>query len=320
MTPPPCILVVDDDENARQFLKQLLLTEGYRVREAVDGLDALEKVDEELPDLVLLDVMMPRLDGYGVCKKLKSDPRTPFLPVVILTSLDQLPDRIKALDLDADDYLTKPYQPTELASRVSSLLRLKHHIDELENASSILRSIAMIVEIRDAYTSDHCREVAYLSAKLGTMLGLPDEALARLRMAATFHDIGKIGVGDAILRKPGPLDAVERKTMEGHAKIGAELLAPMHTFKDILNLVRHHHERLDGTGYPDGLKAGQISMEMRVLTVVDIYEALISERPYKKALSPEKAIEILRKESAMGWWDSQVVEGLAGLILKPAAS
>jgi putative two-component system response regulator len=313
MNQPASILVVDDMPANRKLLRRVLEEEGHSVREAGDGLEALEKVAESAPDLLLLDVMMPGLDGFGVCRRLKGDPATRLLPILILTSLDQIPDKVKALDLDANDYLTKPFNLTELRSRVRSMLRLKRFTDEMENAAAVLRGMAFAVEKRDAYVSDHCREAAFIAARLGMALGLDETALGRLRLGATFHDIGKIGVPDAVLRKAGPLDAAETLAMRRHAADGAALLEPMHTLRDVVPLVRHHHERLDGSGYPDGLKGDQISLELRILSVVDVYQALVAERPYKKPMPRERALDILREESLRGWWDPRVVEGLGGL-------
>lgn len=308
------IIVADDDESIRGLLRRVLEGEGYHVDEARDGVEALDLVTRRRPDLVLSDMKMPLMDGLELCRRLKSDPETRLLPVVILTGLGELPDKLRALDLDADDYLVKPCSLTELRARVRSLLRLKHTLDEMENAASVLQAVAAIVERRDAYTGNHCVQVALLAAALGERLGLDETALQRLRLAATFHDIGKIAIDDAVLRKRGPLSDEERLAMQSHAALGAELLRPMHRMQEVLPLVRHHHERLDGSGYPDGLKGEEIGLELRILSAVDIYQALVMERPYKVAFPIPKALGILREEAARGWWDAQVVEALAELV------
>jgi putative two-component system response regulator len=308
------ILVVDDDDEARALMRRVLSGEGYRVEEAHDGVEALAAVSREAPDLVLSDRVMPRMDGMELVRRLKSDPATRLLPVVMLTGLGQEPAKLQALELDADEYLSKPCSLNELRARVRSLLRLKRTLDEMENAASVLQAVAGIVERRDAYTSSHCKEVAALAETLGGRLGLDLGARGRLRLAATFHDIGKIAIEDAILKKRGPLTPEERKAMERHAELGAELLQPMHTMKGILPLVRHHHERLDGGGYPDGLKGDEIGLELRVLSVVDIYQALVMERPYKPAFTRAKSLGILREEAQKGWWDPKVVEELGVLL------
>lgn len=308
------ILVVDDEPANRLLLRQLLAHLGYAVREATDGEEALASVAAEPPDLILLDVHMPRLDGYEVCRRLKSDARTRLVPVVMVTGLDQLPDKIKAVELGADDYLKKPFDPMELAARVRSLLSLKRYTDELEHATNVLQGIAKVVERRDAYTGDHCKRVGVRAVAVGAALGLADEELNALRLAGVFHDLGKIAIPDAILRKPGALTAEERDVMKTHAAAGAELVQPMRTMERMVPFIRHHHERLDGSGYPDGLSGREIPLAVRILSVVDIYDALATKRPYKEALSAEKCFSILRDEAAKGWWDRDVVETLVRVL------
>jgi putative two-component system response regulator len=313
-TLPALILIVDDELDFRELMQRAMTREGYRVILASSGLEALEKVEKERPDLVLLDIQMPGLNGDQVCQQLKSDPRTRMIPVVLHTGSDDLAQRLQAREHDADDYLVKGCSIEELRARVRSLLRLKHSTDEMESAASVLTTVARIVERRDFFVNEHCLEVAAVCQRLGEHLDLPEDALERLRLGATFHDIGKIVIEDAILQKQGPLNESERAKMMTHAAIGSELVEPMRTLARVLPLIRHHHEKLDGSGYPDGLKGEQISMEVRVLTVADIYQALVSTRPYKPAFSQAKAVDILRAESAKGWWDAGVVEALAELV------
>ena len=315
------ILVVDDDVQGRQLLSLALAGLG-QIQTAADGQEALDLIAQQAPDLVLTDVMMPRLSGLELCLRLKRDPVTRLIPVIVVTSLDQMPDKLQALEFDADDYLTKPYNLTELLARSRSLLRLKHYTDELENASTVLHAVAEIVEARDRYTGRHCRDVARLSEAVAQSLGLSQDAVDLLRLGARYHDIGKVGVPDALLHKAGPLSPDEVRIMQTHAALGADLLAPMHTLRPVLALVRHHHERLDGSGYPAGLRGDQIPLEVRILTAVDIYAALVTERPYKAAFPPEKAFAILREEVKRGWWDGAIVEELAKLAFnrEPAPS
>jgi putative two-component system response regulator len=315
---PPLILIVDDDDPARQAMSLLMDAEGYRVRTACDGRAALDQIESEKPDLVLLDMQMPGLSGNQVCERLKRNPLTRLIPVVMHTGVGDLAPRLLAREFDADDYLMKGSSMLELRARVRSLLRLKQHTDELEHAESVLATVARIVEKRDFFVHEHCQEVAALCQRLGSRLGLDDGTIERLRLGATFHDIGKIVIEDAILQKQGPLSDAERAKMMTHAAVGSELVQPMRTLADIVPLIRHHHERLDGSGYPDGLAGDQISLEVRVLTVADIYQALVSARPYKPAFAPSKAVAILREESAKGWWDGAVVETLAGLVMDRA--
>jgi len=196
------LLVVDDEVSNRRVLRRLLADLGYSVREAADGVEALAEIGRELPDLILTDLMMPRKNGYELCREVKGDPRTRLIPVVVLTTLEALPDKLRAVDLGADDFLSKPYEMLELKARVRSLLSLKRFTDDLEHASSVLGAIATVVESRDRYTGDHCRRLGNYGAAVGQALGLEEDDVSLLRMGGTLHDLGKIGVPDAILNKP----------------------------------------------------------------------------------------------------------------------
>lgn len=316
--PDSTVLIVDDEPQVLNYLGQIMAREGYRVLTSPDGAAAIELVKKDPPDLVILDINMPGLSGAQVCARLKSDAGTRFLPVVMHTGLEGMFNRLMAREFDADDFFIKGSSPEELRARVRSLLRLKHRTDELESASAVLATMARIVEKRDFATHHHCWAVAVVCEQICGRLGLSGEVVARLRLGATFQDIGMIVIEDAILLKQGPLTEAERAKMMTHAEVGAELIEPMHTLRPIRQLVRNHHEKLDGSGYPDRLKGDQISVEVRVLAVADIYQALISLRPYKPAFSQERAVEILREEAAKGWWDGKVVEVLAGLVFEGA--
>jgi len=304
------ILVVDDQDANRQMVRYVLEPLGYDVEEAADGEEAMESVARRVPDLVLCDVVMPRRDGYSVCKALKEDPKTRLVPIVMLTSLDQLPDKVKAVELGADDYLTKPFNVVELTTRVRSLLSLKHFTDEFEHASKVLESIALVVESRDKYTGDHCRRLGRYGTLVGRAMGLPEDDLRALYLAGIFHDLGKIAVSDAVLNKRGRLTPEEIAVMRSHPVVGADLCRTMRTMETIVPLIRHHHERLDGSGYPDGLQGKEISRVVRILSVVDVYDALATDRPYREALPHAKCMEIMCEEVRRGWWDADVLEVL----------
>jgi len=304
------ILVVDDQEANRQMVREVLEPLGYTITEAADGAQALEFVARQTPDLILCDVVMPNADGYAVCRALKGDPKTRLVPIVMLTSLDQLPDKVQALELGADDYLTKPFNVVELTTRVRSLLSLKHFTDEFEHASRVLESIALVVESRDRYTGDHCRRLGRYGTLVGQAMGLDEVDLKSLWLAGIFHDLGKIAVSDTVLNKPGKLTPDELAVMRSHPVVGADLCRSMHTMDKIVPLIRHHHERLDGSGYPDGLKGGEIPLVVRILSVVDVYDALATERPYRAALPHQTCMEIMREEVGRGWWDGNVLEAL----------
>jgi putative two-component system response regulator len=284
------------------------------VSTAEDGEDALQKVAAEAPDLILLDVMMPKLDGYETCRRLKSDSRTILIPVVMVTALTATHERIKGIDAGADDFLSKPYNRLELLTRVRSLLRLKRHTDELDNAETVLFTLALSVEAKDPYTNDHCDRLARFSVALGQRLGLPQEQLKALHRGGILHDLGKIGIPDAILLKPGPLNEVERAVVREHPAIGERICSPLKSLRLVLPIIRHHHERWDGSGYPDGLAGEAIPLTARILQVVDVYDALATVRPYKPAYSHHQACAIMREETAKGWWDSRIVEAFIALV------
>ena len=308
------LLVVDDNPVNRQFLEDELTDEGYLVSTAEDGEDALQKVAAESPDLILLDVMMPKLDGYETCRRLKSDSRTILIPVVMVTALTATHERIKGIEAGADDFLSKPYNRLELLTRVRSLLKLKRHTDELENAETVLFTLALSVEAKDPYTNDHCDRLARLSVALGEKLGLTQEQLKALHRGGILHDLGKIGIPDAILLKPGPLNDVERAVVREHPAIGERICRPLKSLRLVLPIIRHHHERWDGSGYPDGLAGEAIPVTARALQVVDVYDALTTQRPYKPAYSHDQACAIMREETTKGWWDSGMVEAFIALI------
>jgi putative two-component system response regulator len=309
------ILLVDDDSAYRRFLKRLLIPEGYDVSEAKDGLEALDSLSQSLPDLVLLDLEMPGVDGYTVCRRIKESPRTRLIPVVIVTTLEWLPAKLLALKHMADDFLSKPVNSLELTARVKSLLLLKRFTDELENAGTVLKGIARAVDKRDAYTGGHSNRVSLGAARLGTHLGLKGSDTENLILGALLHDLGKIAIPDSILMKSGALTPGERDLMRTHPLVGEDLCRPMRTMQKILPIIRFHHERLDGSGYPDGLSGDQIPLPVRIVSVVDVYDALTTVRSYRHALPSDDALRILREESARGWWDPEVVEAWSALIL-----
>jgi len=305
------ILIVDDEPANRRLARAILAPLGYRLRYACDGEEALEAVHKETPDLVLLDILMPKRNGYWVCEQLKQNARTKLIPIIMLTSLHQIEDKIQGIELGVDDYITKPFIATELKARVKSLLAVKLYTDELENVSFVLKGIAKVVESRDSYTGDHNKRVGDYGAGVALAMGLAAEDVKAIRLAGMLHDLGKISIPDSILRKPGSLTDDERNIMKTHAAVGATLVEPMNTMAAILPFIRHHHERLDGSGYPDGISGNEISLPVRILSVVDIYDALATRRSYKDAFSPPQCLAILREEAARGWWDRDVVEHLA---------
>ena len=297
------ILIVDDNAAVRELMAELLRVQGFTVVTAADGRQALEEFARRKPDLVLLDVVMPGLDGFEVCQQLKRDPDNRLVPVVLVTGLTATQDRVRGIEAGADDFLSKPVDRTELFARVRSLLSLKAHTDELERAEAVLFALARSIEGKDPYTEGHCERLTSASAQLGERLRLPAEQIVALRRAGTVHDIGKVAVPDAILLKPGPLTPPEWDVMRQHPAIGERICAPLKSFRPVLPIIRHHHERFDGSGYPDGLKGNAIPLTARVLQLVDVYDALTTERPYKQALSKEESLATMEAEVKKGWWD-----------------
>jgi putative two-component system response regulator len=285
-----------------------------------NGEQALIEIRSRSVDLVLLDVIMPGQTGFAICRILKSRPETRLIPVVLITGLGGAEDRIRGIEAGADDFLNKPVKKEELLARVRSLVRLKKYTDELENAETVLCSLALSIEAKDPYTEGHCDRLSRYSVSLGERIGLDEEGLVSLRRGGIVHDIGKVAVPEYILLKPGPLDASERKIMQQHTIVGERICSPLKSFRHVLPIIRSHHEKQDGTGYPDGLKGLDIPFTARVLQTVDIYDSLTTERPYRRALSQEQALDIMWQETRRGWWDPALVDALQGLLQESPAA
>jgi putative two-component system response regulator len=305
----PIVLVVDDGETNRDLVLAYLSDLDCRLRTAEDGPSALAAIEAEPPDLVLLDVQMPGMDGYEVCRRIKARPRGRLLPVVMLTALDHANDRVLALESGADDFMTKPVDRVELVARVRSALRLKAVYDNLDSAEQVIFSLAAAVEAKDAYTEKHTHRVAESARFIGTKMGLSERALDALYRGGIIHDIGKIGVPDAILLKPGPLDASELALMRLHPEIGESIVKPLRSAASLLPIIRNHHENFDGSGYPDGLAGRAIPHLARIVAVCDAFDALVTDRPYRKAKSVDDAIAVL-VDGAGKQWDAEAVDVL----------
>ena len=308
------ILVADDQAANRELLEELLTPQGCKVVSVPDGAAALEELTRTQFDLVLLDVMMPHLNGFEVCEKIKNNPDTYLIPVIMITALSDKQDRIEGIKVGADDFLSRPLDRTELLARVRSLLKLKQRTDELERAESVLFSLARSIEGKDPYTHGHCERLSDYSTRLGEHLGLSEDQLIALRRAGIVHDVGKIAVPDAILLKPGRLTADEWKLIQEHPVVGERICSPLKSFRFVLPIIRHHHEKFDGSGYPDGLRGEDIPVTARVLQVVDVYDALTTDRPYKKAFSITDALQTMKEEVAKGWWDPHIFDQFERLV------
>ncbi len=300
------ILIADDQIANRELLAEILTAEGFDVITAGDGADALNQFAASHPDLVLLDVIMPHFNGFDVCRMIKSNPDTRLTPVVLVTGLSAVEDRVAGIKAGADDFLTRPVDRSELLARVRSLVNLKAYTDELECAESVILALARSIEGKDPATEGHCERLSDYATRLGQHLGLPDDQITALRRAGVVHDVGKVAVPEAILLKPGPLTPEEWQVMKQHPIVGERICQPLKSFRLVLPIIRHHHEKGDGTGYPDGLKGQQIPLTARILQIVDVFDALTTKRPYKSALAAPEALEIMEGEVRKGWWDGDI--------------
>jgi putative two-component system response regulator len=309
MVPSPAanILIVDDDEEIQKFFADLVRILGATPLTANDGLAALEAVRATPPDLILLDVEMPRMDGLDTCRALKADLRTARIPVVMITSLSALDDRIRAIEAGADDFLTKPVHIAEFKARVRSLLRIKKLNDSLESAEDVVFTLARSIEAKDLYTKGHTERVTAYALKLGETVGLSKADLVSLRQGGVLHDIGKVAIPDHILNKPGRLTAEEFEQVKNHPTIGFNICSSMKSLGSSLPCIRWHHEKPNGNGYPDGLKGAGIPRVALIIAVADVYDALVSKRPYKEPMSEVQAVRILQEEADCGGLDAQLV-------------
>ena len=303
----PRILVVDDNQDNTFLMRELLSSRGYDVRTASTAEQGERLIQEEPPDLVLLDVIMPGKSGYELCREIKEDPMTRLIPVVMITGLTDREDKIKGIEVGADDFLNKPIFPEELFARVKSLLKLKDFTDELDNAEAVLCSLGLSVESRDPYTEGHCERLSRYASELGAHIGLDYDSQLALRRGGFLHDLGKIAIPDEVLKKGSELTEADWVIMRQHPVIGENICKPLRSLKMVLPIIRHHHEHWNGSGYPDGLRGDDIPLLARVLQIVDVYDALRTARPYKAALGHDQSCEMMQREAEMGLWDPTLV-------------
>ena len=314
------ILVADDTDSIRALYRKLLATDGHEVIDVGDGEAALAAVQKHHPDVVLLDVTMPQLDGLEVCRRLKSDPATRLTPVVLVTGLSDLQDRIKGIEAGADEFLSKPVHPLELRARVGSLTRMKHLLDALDSAEAAFMTLALTIEARDPMTSGHCERLARHAVALGKAIGVSETDLQALHRGGYLHDVGKVGIPDAVLLKRGPLTTAEFDLMKKHPDIGDSLCAPLQSLRSVRPIIRCHHERLDGSGYPQALRGDEVPLLAQIVGICDVYDALTSQRPYRPALSQEDATHHLLQEAANGKFQREHVEAFLSVAAVPATS
>jgi len=292
----------------------MLAGDGHQIYHASNGEEAIELVAREQPDLVLLDVMMPQMNGFEVCLELKRQASTRLIPVVLITAPQYAGDRIQGIDAGADDLLTKPVNRHELRARVRSLVRIKRYTDDLDSAESVILSLALTIEARDAYTDGHCQRLAAYAVALGQALGLGEDDIAALERGGFLHDVGKIGIPDAVLLKPQPLTTAEYEIVKQHTIIGDRLCGSLRSLRHARPIVRHHHERLDGSGYPDGVAGDDFPLLAQIMGIVDLFDAITTSRPYRAAQSAECAFDELVHEVACGWKRADLVDVFIALV------
>lgn len=297
-------LVADDEEANHQLMERILQRLGYTVAHVYTGKEALDYALANKPDMILLDVLMsPELTGFDVCRRIKSNPLTRFIPTVLITGLNTVEMRIQGLDTGADDYFVKPFEPAELIARLKNLMIQKRALDEFDSAERVIASLAVAIEAKDPSTRGHSARVSQIAVRLGQAIKLPEANLRTLRLGCLLHDLGKIGVPETILRNTGKLNSEEWSIMRAHPEAGERMCAPLQSLEEILPIVRSHHERLDGSGYPDGLAGDEIHLLVRIASIADVYDALTTPRPYRTAMSINEALDELSRDVQAGKLD-----------------
>lgn len=310
----PVILIVDDQKDNIQTIRDILGETQYRIMEATNGQEALQSIEKITPDLILMDAMMPVMDGFETARSIRKNTATKLIPIIMITALDSMQDRVKGLEAGVDDFITRPFHIVELRARIKNLLRLRESLNELENAEQVIFSLAKAVEAKDKYTEGHCNRLANLAESMGKFLGLAEGDIVVLRRGGILHDIGKIAISDQILLKPGPLTSEEFEIIKKHPIIGEEICKPLKTLRPVLPVIRYHHERFNGTGYPEGLSGQQIPLTARIIGLVDCYDSLTTHRPYRMALRHDQALEICERETRRGLWDPELFKSLKALL------
>jgi putative two-component system response regulator len=308
------ILIADDNAFYLCALGGTLREWGYEVITARDGKGAWDYLREEnAPKLAILDWMMPNMDGLEVCRRVRALQRPEPTYIIILTAKDGKGNMVTALESGADDYITKPFDRDELKARVRGGAR----VVGLQTSQTAMFVFARAVEAKSPFTQGHADRVTEYALALAGAVGLGRDDMETLRRGSLLHDIGKISVPDAILNKPGPLTTGEMHVIKGHPEQGVRIIEPLESLRDVIPLIRWHHERLDGSGYPDGLRGDAIPLAVRLLSVADVYDALASERPYRPAIPHGRCVEILKSNAAGGGLDPALVESFCSVIVGP---
>jgi putative two-component system response regulator len=313
------LLVMADPEN-RENWKQLLDEQGYHTVAIATGERVLDLCSHLQPDLVLIDAGLRDLPALEICRRIRHDPRSRFTGVILVEGFSA-PGEPRAADLwstGADDVWHARPTRWEALTRIQSMVQLKSYIDE--QAEAVVVSLARTIEARDTYTRGHCERLAASAVRLALKLGLPQDQGDVLRVAGMIHDVGKVAVPDSVLLKAGPLTREETDIIRRHPAEGERICAPLKSLRRVLPIIRHHHERMDGSGYPDGLRGDAIPLGARILQIVDIYDALTTDRPYREAYSASQALAILYNEAERGWLDAQLVRAFAPVAAAPRST
>jgi putative two-component system response regulator len=316
-TRAPRILVADDDATSRDLLENLLTAEGYDVIVARGGEEVLSLVAESPPECLVCDVVLPGMDGYEVCRRLKDNDATRLIPVVVITGLSDMQHKLDALEAGADDFLAKPINQLEVAARVRNLVRMRRMTHELESAQNVVFALATAIEQKDNYTEGHGERVAIYAKSLAEHVNLSATEIHAVHVGGVLHDVGKIGCPDAILNKPGPLTPDEFEIIKRHPMHGWEICRHLKSLEPCsLGCIRNHHERLDGSGYPDGLSGDDVPQTVRIMSIADVFDALATARAYKPAFPTATCFKILTEEAERGWWDKELVAAFVDMMHK----
>jgi len=309
----PTVLIVDDLESNLELLEAIFIKEGFRTLLAPDAFSALRLFRYNKVDLAILDVMMPGMDGYELCRHLKDISGRQFFPVILLTALTDRDSKIRGLECGAEDFISKPFDDAELVTKVRSLVRLKNLHDELEHSENIILTLAVAMEARDPYTKGHSTRVGSMAKTFASYLGFSKKEQDQIRKAGILHDIGKISLSTGLLSKNN-LNKEEIEAIKRHPVVGEEICRPLVSMRELLPVIRSHHERWDGRGFPDGLRGEKIPLNARVLSIIDSFDAMVSKRPYRDEMSISRALSILATERDYGQWDPELVDYFLSMI------